>query len=110
MKPRDAVFSNLDPLTTSPLRFALVSDEHYHSGIDLLTPSSLHYGRAQQVLDHRHQVMQAAYARHPDRFVKGCPRPKQVPPAVWINPPAAAPTSAKMGFGRWNAPRSPWRH
>ncbi|MFO0913129.1 MAG: hypothetical protein U0795_09235 [Pirellulales bacterium] len=48
-----------------------------------------------QVLDHRHQVMQAAYARHPDRFVQGCPRPKQVPPAVWIKPPATSPTSEK---------------
>jgi putative transposase len=78
--------------------FAWYNDEHYHSGIDLLTPSSLHYGRAQQVLDHRHQVMQAAYARHPDRFVKGCPRPKQVPSAVWINPPAASPISEKNGL------------
>ncbi|MFO0915825.1 MAG: hypothetical protein U0795_22895 [Pirellulales bacterium] len=27
--------------------FAWYNDEHYHSGIALLTPSSLHYGRAQ---------------------------------------------------------------
>jgi uncharacterized Fe-S cluster protein YjdI len=32
--------------------------------------------------------MAAAYAAHPERFVRGRPRVAQVPKAVWINPPA----------------------
>jgi hypothetical protein len=32
-------------------------------------------------------ALAAAYARTPERFVKGTPAPMQVPQAVWINPP-----------------------
>jgi hypothetical protein len=35
----------------------------------------------------------AAYAAHPERFVKGRPRPADLPTAVWINPPAKKTTA-----------------
>jgi putative transposase len=62
--------------------------EHYHSGIALLTPATVHYGRAPKVLSARRQVLQAAYAAHPERFVRKPPTPPALPNAVWINPPA----------------------
>jgi putative transposase len=60
---------------------------HHHSGLIYLTPADVHYGRADDVLAHRHQVRLAAHAAHPERFVNGRPQPKTLPRAVWINPP-----------------------
>jgi len=31
--------------------------------------------------------LQLAYEKYPERFVKGLPKPPQLPEAVWINPP-----------------------
>ena len=67
--------------------FAWYNHEHYHSGIALLTPAMVHYGSAQEVLLRRQEVLDAAYAAHPERFVNGRPSPGQLPQQVWINPP-----------------------
>jgi putative transposase len=74
--------------------FGWYNDEHYHSGIGLLTPATLHYGQASQVIASRAAVLQAAYAKYPERFVQGCPTPQPLPTAVWINPPASAKADA----------------
>jgi len=42
------------------------------------------------VLQKRQQVLDVAYAAHPERFVKHPPVPAQLPAAVWINPPKPA--------------------
>jgi putative transposase len=67
--------------------FQWYNHQHYHSGIALLTPADVHYGRAQQMLLARQQVLQSAYERNPDRFVSGCSKTVELPKAVWINPP-----------------------
>ena len=64
------------------------NNEHYHTGIGLLTPSMLHYGMGEKVIEERTHVLQDAYEVHPERFVRGCPKPQTLPAAVWINPPA----------------------
>ena len=75
--------------------FAWYNSEHHHSGIGLLTPEDMHYGRVDQVLAVRQEVLSAAYARHPERFVRKPPVPPAVPTAAWINPPRiAAPNAA----------------
>jgi len=61
--------------------------EHHHSALGLLTPADVHYARAQAILQQRQLVLLAAYQKNPERFVKGLPRPLQLPEAVWINPP-----------------------
>lgn len=61
--------------------------EHHHTALGLLTPADVHYGRAQAVIQQRQHVLQAAYQKHPERFVKGLPQPQQLPDTVWINPP-----------------------
>ena len=38
-------------------------------------------------LRERQLVLQLAYEKTPERFVKGLPLPAQLPEAVWINPP-----------------------
>lgn len=70
--------------------------EHHHSAIGLLTPADVHFGRAQKVLDQRQQVLQAAYQKNPERFVKGLSIPTQLPVAVWINPPKVASPSEQL--------------
>ena len=60
---------------------------HRHSGIGLLTPATVHYGRAAEVRQRRTRVLEAAYAANPDRFVRGLPQPPKLPTAVWINSP-----------------------
>jgi putative transposase len=87
--------------------FPWYNDEHYHSGIGLLTPAMLHYGQAPQVLASRTEVLQAAYAKHPERFVHGCPLPQALPEAVWINPPARAEAENKKGLPAAHCPQKP---
>lgn len=67
--------------------FQWYNNEHYHSGIGLLTPADVHYGQATQKILEREQVLRLAYQKHPHRFVKGVPHPPKLPEAVWINPP-----------------------
>jgi putative transposase len=52
-----------------------------------MTPATVHYGLAETVREERAQVLAAAYEAHPERFVKGLPKPPQLPQAVWINKP-----------------------
>ena len=71
--------------------FPWYNTAHHHTGIGLLTPATVHRGRAPRVLAARQQVLTAAYAAHPERFVRGRPQPPTLPTAVWINPPAKTP-------------------
>ena len=61
--------------------------DHRHSGIAMLTPAQVHYGKAKEVLARRHEVRLAAYHAHPARFINGAPKLEQLPKEVWINPP-----------------------
>ena len=65
----------------------IVTARSHHSGLSYLTPADVHFGRAAQVLQVRQRTRLAAYAAHPERFVKGPPRPETLPAAVWINRP-----------------------
>jgi len=67
--------------------FTWYNTVHRHSGIGLLTPADVHAGRAAGITAARAVTLDAAYAAHPERFVRHPPRPPQVPTAVWINPP-----------------------
>jgi putative transposase len=71
--------------------FPWYNTEHRHSGIGLLTPHDVHYGLANQRVAERAHVLAAAYAAHPERFVRGMPQPAAVPAEVWINPPKPRP-------------------
>jgi putative transposase len=61
--------------------------EHYHTGLNLLTPASVHRGEAIEVQQQRQAILTLAFAAHPERFVKGAPLVAGPPQAVWINPP-----------------------
>ena len=54
-----------------------------------MTPADVHYGRTPAIIEARAQTLNAAFAANPRRFKGRPPTPKQLPSAVWINPPAA---------------------
>jgi putative transposase len=54
---------------------ALYNNEHRHSGIALLTPADVHHGRVDELTILRQTTLDAAYAAHPERFVRGRPTP-----------------------------------
>jgi hypothetical protein len=53
----------------------------------LHTPADIHFGRAEVVQLDRARVLQAAYAAHPERFVRQAPLPPALPGPAWINKP-----------------------
>jgi len=67
--------------------FRWYNHEHRHSGIGLMTPSTVHHGRAKQAFAARQAVLTAAYAANPERFVRKAPTPPTLPSAAWINKP-----------------------
>jgi putative transposase len=67
--------------------FPWYNHEHRHSGLALYAPADVHYGRVEQVHESRQAALDAAYRRHPNRFVRKPPQAALPPQAVWINPP-----------------------
>jgi putative transposase len=65
------------------------NNQHRHTSLGLMTPATVHYGLAAELTGQRQVTLQAAYEKHPERFVKGLPAPPKPPTAVWINPPLA---------------------
>ena len=103
----EAQFKTLKYRPDYPTRFGCLQDarawaaeffnwynrEHHHTGLALLTPADVHFRRAEAVLQKRQAVLQAAYEKSPERFVKGAPHPSPLPKAVWINPPLSRTTA-----------------
>jgi putative transposase len=75
--------------------------EHYHWGLGLLTPATVHFRLADRVLQARRTVLKAAYAAHPERFVRQLPKPLPLPKTVWINPPAELPEPRLLPLPRY---------
>jgi transposase InsO family protein len=71
--------------------FAWYNTEHHHSALAYLTPEDVHYGRAAALLEQRQHVLDEAYAKNPERFVRARPKPLSLPSTVWINPPKEVP-------------------
>jgi putative transposase len=97
----EAQFKTLKYRPEFPKRFGSIEDarsfcqgffrwynkEHRHSGIALLTPEVVHYGRAEKALRERQDVLSTAFEAHPERFANKFPEPQKLPKAVWINKP-----------------------
>jgi putative transposase len=66
--------------------FDYYNHEHYHSGLGLHTPASVHFGTAEAIRADRADVLAAAYVRNPERFSRR-PQPPKLPTVAWINPP-----------------------
>ena len=71
--------------------FGWYNTEHRHSGIGMMPPEAVHYGRAPGILAARQRTLDQAFVRHPERFVRNPLAPRNVPQEVWINPPQMKP-------------------
>ena len=71
--------------------FDWYNNTHRHSGIALMRPADVHYGRAPAITAARGTALDAAYDRHPERFVQHAPVPPQLADTTWINRPADTP-------------------
>ena len=80
--------------------FRWYNEEHRHSGVGLLTPAMVHYGQAENIRRQRQDVLDVAYQRHPERFVRSAPKPPALPCEVWINKPVSTPEPLLVGGGR----------
>jgi hypothetical protein len=67
--------------------FKYYNEEHYHSGIGLLRPATVHFGRADTVIAARNATLAHAHAANPKRFTKPPTAPK-LPKEAWINDPS----------------------
>jgi putative transposase len=67
--------------------FTWYNTTHRHSGIGLMTPETVHYGRATELTRQRSITLDAAFLANPNRFKGITPRPPDLPVAAWINPP-----------------------
>lgn len=67
--------------------FAWYNCQHKHSGIGYVTPEDMHTGKAHRIREKRCRVLNQAYQKYPERFVKGVPQPPEIPEAAWINKP-----------------------
>lgn len=70
--------------------------EHFHEGIALLTPVTVHHGQADTIITRRQQVLKKAHEQYPERFVKGAPRAPELPEEVRIGRPATTLTQGIM--------------
>lgn len=73
--------------------FTWYNTQHHHDALALLTPHDVHHGLAADRMAQRARVLAAAYAAHPERFVRRAPTPAALPEAVWINPPKTPPAT-----------------
>jgi len=99
----EAHFKTLKYRPDFPKRFGSIQDakqfcrtfftwyncEHKHSGIAMLTPETVHYGRSEAVLEKRQVALNNAFKLNPMRFKGRMPVTASLPEAAWINQPTA---------------------
>jgi putative transposase len=97
----EAQFKTLKYRPDFPERFGSIEDarahcqqffqwynaDHCHSGIGLMTPETVHYGRAQALFEQRADTLNSAFLANPKRFKGKIPQPPKLQTAAWINPP-----------------------
>lgn len=97
----EAQFKTLKYSAGFPERFGAIEDArsfcrryfqwynhmHRHSGIGMMTPATVHEGRAETAYAARQAVLDQAFGAHPERFPRGRPKPPALPGPAWINRP-----------------------
>lgn len=75
--------------------FIRYNNEHKHVGLQMLTPSTVHHGKVDEMLTIKQAALDEAYRRTPLRFPHGPPLAKRPPAEVWINKPDATDVSTR---------------
>ena len=96
----EAHFRTLKYRPSFPARFGSFEDAHIFADVSSVgatrtaatagsrsRPRRFHYGRAELLQTQRAVVLQAAYAAHPERFVRKPPTRPAMPTGAWINQP-----------------------
>jgi len=108
----EAHFKTLKYRPETPERFGAIEDargwggglinwynhEHHHSGLAMLTPADVHFGRVEQRVAERQAVLEAALRAHPERFPHGRPIAQRPEPEVWINKPLQLPSTTESSI------------
>ncbi len=93
-----ARFGSSEDATTFCRRFfSWYNQDHRHRGSGLMTPAMVHRGEVEAVTPVRKATLSAAFQAHPERLVRGTPRPPVVPEAAWINKPKTHSSIAEAG-------------
>ena len=117
----EAQFKTLKYRPDFPHRFGCIEDArafcgpffdwynqaHHHSGLALLTPADVHFGRTAERLVIRDETLAAAQEAHPERFVHRLPRAARPPTVAWINPPKVSSAGTQDGPPSCE-PKEPW--
>ena len=68
--------------------------QHHHEGLNGFTPHEVYSGEHVALAQARQNTLNAAYAKHPERWINGPPVLPRPPKAVFINPAPPAATHA----------------
>ena len=80
--------------------FEWYNRRHHHEGIGHFTPHQVFSGEHETLRQVRQRALDDAFARNPERFVKGRPTAQSVPKEVWINRPLPpSPSGGSPGPG-----------
>ncbi len=71
--------------------FDWYNNVHYHSGLGMLTPATVHFDRVEQSLARRRAALVLAFNKNPIRFCYQMPILAEPPSEVWINKPTEIP-------------------
>lgn len=82
--------------------FDWYNNEHYHTGIALLTPKVVHFKLDKEVIKERNNTLKVAFENNPARFKNITPSHKNLPDAVWINKPVNCKINDKNNMGDKN--------
>lgn len=83
-----ARFDSITEARTWMRRFvAWYNHDHYHSALGYLHPADVHAGTCGPIIAARQNVLDAAYAAHPERFRNKAPVAASPPGEAWINKP-----------------------
>lgn len=70
------------------------NDQHRHEGLNGFTPNEVYSGRHVELSVERQATLDAAYARHPERWISRPPLLPKPPTIVTINPAPPLPSAA----------------
>ena len=84
---------------------------HCQSGIGLMTPESVHYGRAPTIFTQRAETLNVAFLANPRRFKGKIPQPPKLQTAAWINlPKPETATQTTLDSSTLLSSQQYWRH
>lgn len=83
--PKKPFMSLADAIAWVTAFVSWYNHEHLHSGVGFVTPADRHDGRADEILEHRRAVYEAARTRNPERW-SGQARSWATPDEVILNP------------------------